>query len=94
MRTARVLIGVVGAAVLALGAPATAQNTLPEGPNRDFVARTCGSCHDIGMVLGASGRSRAGWDGTIDEMTGYGLQVTPDERKLLLDYLTTYLGRE
>ncbi len=50
MRTARLMIGVVGATLVVLGVRATAQLTLPDGPNRDLVARTCGACHDLGMV--------------------------------------------
>lgn len=68
----------------------SAQAKLPEGPNRVLVERVCGGCHDIEMVV-INGRSEAGWDGTIEEMTGYGLRVTPAERALILEYLKTYL---
>ena len=91
MRTARLMIGVVGATLVVLGVRATAQLTLPDGPNRDLVARTCGACHDLGMVIGAGGRSREGWDGTIDDMTSYGMNITQAERRLVLEYLATYL---
>ncbi len=90
MRTARLLIGVVGATLVALGLRATAQVTLPEGPNRELVSRMCSTCHDLGMVTGAA-RSREGWDGTIDDMISYGMNITPAERRLVLEYLATYL---
>ena|SRR2546425_90786 len=91
MRIARPLIGVVGVTLVALGVRATAQVALPDGPNRELVSRTCGACHDLGMVIGAGGRSREGWDGTIDDMTSYGMNITQAERRLVLEYLATYL---
>ena len=91
MRTARLMIGVVATTLVVLGVRATAQLTLPDGPNRDLVARACGACHDLGMVIGAGGRSREGWDGTIDDMTSYGMNITQAERRLVLEYLATYL---
>ena len=90
MGRARLLIGVVGATLVVLGLRATAQVTLPEGPNRELVSRMCSTCHDLGMVTGAA-RSREGWDGTIDDMISYGMNITPAERALILEYLATYL---
>ena len=91
MQRARLLIGVAGATLVALGLRAAAQLTLPDGPNRDLVSRMCGACHDLGMVVGAGGRSREGWDGTIDDMTSYGMNISQAERRLVLEYLATYL---
>src|SRR2546427_3580 len=90
MLTARLLI-VIGAALVALGVRAAAQVTLPDGLNRELVSRTCGACHDLGMVIATGGRSREGWDGTINDMTSYGMNITPAERRLVLEYLATYL---
>ena len=90
MNTARVLIGLVGGTLAALVAGAGAQSTLPEGPNRDLVSAACGSCHDLEMVT-INGRSQENWKGTIDEMTGYGMRLTPADRALVLDYLATYV---
>jgi len=90
MRAAGWSIGVLAAVLVGLLARATAQVALPEGPNRDLVARLCASCHDIEQVV-INGRSEEGWSGTIDEMTGYGLRVSPAERALILKYLATYL---
>ena len=67
---------------------------LPAGPNRDIVVQACGSCHDLDMVYEAAGQTREGWNGTIEEMTGYGLKVSPDERAQILEYLTSFLGPE
>ena len=91
MRTARLLIAVVGSTLVALGLRAIAQVTLPEGPNRELVSRACGTCHDLSMVVGTGGRSWEGWNGTIEDMTSYGMEITPADRRLVLEYLATYL---
>jgi hypothetical protein len=46
------------------------------------------------MVVEAAGQTREGWDGTIEEMAGYGLKVSSSERTQILDYLTSFLGPE
>ena len=90
MRTACLLVGVLCAVLVGLVVRGNAQVALPEGPNRDLVERACGSCHDIEMVV-INGRSEERWDGTIDEMTGYGMRISPAERVLILKYLASYL---
>jgi len=85
------LVIIISAAFTALGTPAAAQVVLPNGPNRDLVARICSACHDLGMVVGTGGRSRAGWNGSIDDMVQNGLSISPEERATVLDYLSTYL---
>ena len=83
-------VGILGALLVASTIAGTAAVVLPEGTNRDLVERKCGSCHDIEMVV-INGRNEERWNATIDEMTGYGLQLTPAERTLVLKYLATYL---
>jgi len=92
MKIAGKVTGVICVAFVALGVRATAQLTLPEGPNRELVSRTCGACHDMGMVVGTGGRSREGWNSTIEDMISYGLSISAEERRLVLDYLATYLS--
>jgi hypothetical protein len=85
------LVLAVGALVLPACAGAV---DLPAGPNRDVVVRACGSCHDLDMVFEAAGQTREGWNGTIEEMSGYGLKVSAAERAQILEYLTSFLGPE
>ena len=61
MSKAKVIFGMIGAGFLSIGADAA---ELPAGPNKDVVARTCGSCHDLDMVFDAAGQTREGWNGT------------------------------
>ena len=92
MRNAQRSAVVVGAILVFLAVPVSAQidPRMPEGPNRELVARKCTSCHDVSNFIGTAGRSRAGWDSKIEDMISlYGMRVT--ERALVLDYLATYL---
>jgi len=90
----RLLIGAIGA-ILALqsGQPAIAQidPRMPEGPNRELVARICTGCHDLSNLLATAGRTRQAWDGKIDDMVFYGMKITPEQRAIVLDYLASYL---
>src|SRR6266480_2587752 len=94
MTKARLIIGVIGAIPLFLSVHSTVaqiDSRMPEGLNRALVARKCLSCHDASNFVGTAGRSRAGWDVKIDDMILYGMNITPEERALVLDYLATYL---
>jgi hypothetical protein len=91
MTKTRLVCGVIGASLLSAAAAAV---ELPAGPNKEMVAHACGSCHDLDMVFDAAGQTREGWNGTIEEMTGYGLKVSPGERAQILEYLTSFLGPE
>lgn len=65
---------------------------LPPGPGRDLVLGSCQTCHSLNYLTESKGISRSQWDGLLSAMQQYGLQVTPANRKAMLDYLATYLG--
>jgi cytochrome c5 len=90
-KNARTFIYALGMALIAGGEPANAQMALPEGPNRTLVTRTCTTCHDLGMVLGTGGRSREGWNNTVEDMIAYGMSISDADRRLVVDYLATFL---
>ena len=93
MRRALQLLSVLSVAIAVAGQAAGQQpSDLPEGPNREMVAHECQACHDLVMVFGAAGLDREGWSSILEEMTGYGLRVTPEEQAKIVEYLTTYLG--
>jgi len=50
----------------------------------------CGKCHAPAAVV--SPRSRVAWGETINKMVEMGAKVSPDERAILLDYLSTTYG--
>jgi hypothetical protein len=96
MNSARPLKGVVAVIVILSAQMAAAQTRddprMPEGPNRDLVIRTCLGCHPLNYLYSTVGRTRQGWDRTLEDMTRYGMNVTAQERALILDYLATSLG--
>ena len=92
MKRARLLFAVLGATVAMLGPGEAQRAELPAGPNREIVSRECQACHDLAMVIAATGLSREGWNATIDEMISYGMSVSAEDRAKILDYLSGYLG--
>jgi len=92
MRRVQLLFAVLGTAVAGLAAPAADAAELPAGANSALVAKRCAACHDLQPLFDAAGVSRDDWNGALDEMVGYGLKVTPEERAQILEYLATYLG--
>jgi hypothetical protein len=93
MKAARLLTGVV--AVVSSIQMAAAQEIdprMPEGPNREFVSKVCSECHALSNLYSTVGRTREGWTRVIEDMTRYGLKVTPEERTRILDYLATAMG--
>jgi mono/diheme cytochrome c family protein len=91
MRGARLWLGSLGIAVFTLGTAAVQATELPAGANRDLVARECQACHDLDRVVDTH-ESREIWINLLDAMTSYGLQVSPEDRAKILDYLVTALG--
>ena len=92
MSGGRLLFGTLSISVAMLGTAAAQLRDLPPGPNRDLVSRACQACHDLAMVVAATGLTREGWDGTIEEMISYGMRVDKEDRAKILEYLSTYLG--
>lgn len=93
MKAARLLIGVI--AVMMSVKVAAAQQIdprLPEGPNRELVARTCTGCHAISNLFSTMGRTREGWNRVLEDMTRFGLNMTAQERALILEYLASHLA--
>jgi len=68
---------------------------LPEGLGREEVFYACQACHSLAIVK-QQGLDRDSWDETLvwmveeQEMA----PLDPEDRKLILDYLTTHYGRD
>jgi len=79
----------------AIGAPQAASAgdfNLPQGPGRDLIYAKCRVCHDLQYVVESQGLSASSWDGLLDDMEGFGVDLTADERGKILKYLSTYMG--
>ena len=92
MSVGKLLFGALSISVAMLGAAAAQRADLPAGPNRDLVSRACQACHDLSMVVAATGLTREGWNATIEEMISYGMRVDREDREKILEYLSSYLG--
>lgn len=78
------MVAAVSAAIAADGVRTL--DDLPKSPGRDALARSCVTCHDLGVVL-AQGRTRSEWADAVAVMVDRGAVISEDDRALLLDYL-------
>ena len=72
---------------------AIAQEALVPGPGADLTQAKCAVCHEIEHVV-RSRQSRAEWEDTMERMVKRGAPLTPDEIRIITDYLATYYNRE
>ena len=66
--------------------------TLPEGPNRSLIYAKCRTCHDLQYVIESKGMTAGAWDGLLDDMEGFGVELTAEERDKVFTYLSTYMA--
>jgi mono/diheme cytochrome c family protein len=85
-----VLGGLLGGLVF-VAAAAAQQPTEAPNPGRDAVMSKCFQCHTDSMFRDQRQERRA-WEATIYRMIGRGGLYTPDEIKLMADYLATDFG--
>ena len=83
---------VFAAALAALGLAAGAQQLVP-GPGAELTRAKCAICHEIEYVTRAP-QSREQWQEVMQTMLERGAPMTPDEVKIITDYLATYYSRE
>jgi mono/diheme cytochrome c family protein len=75
-----------------LATPASAQPAAgAPNPGKDMVAGKCLQCHTTSMFQDFR-QDRRGWEATIYRMIGRGGLWTPDEIKLMADYLGAEMG--
>jgi len=76
-------------AVIACAQPASAQDTLPDGPGKEQVLRVCSTCHEPAKATSVK-LTREGWIETIDRMKAFGAGGSDEEFAAVLDYLATH----
>jgi len=76
----------VTSAVSTLSAEQSATTEIPPGPGLDLIQRSCVGCHDIYVVI-QKRRTPAEWAKTLGLMADRGAEVTPNEMKVIQDYL-------
>jgi virginiamycin B lyase len=69
------------------GAPGgRGQVQLPEGPGRDQVQTTCGTCHGLNLITGSWGYTKDGWQDRIATM----MRLPAPELDTISSYLATH----
>jgi hypothetical protein len=76
------LTGAIGA----LSAQQSASIEVPPGPGLELIQRSCVNCHDLYVII-QKRRTPAQWADTLGLMADRGAEVTPDEMKVIEDYL-------
>lgn len=96
------LKSIVSFSVLAMGlqfasaqapAPKPGPNapSLPDGPGKEIVQKSCISCHSIETVT--KNRNTAdGWADVISQMIGRGANISDDDAETVVEYLATHFG--
>jgi hypothetical protein len=75
-----------GAALGALSAQQSASAEPPPGVGLELIQRSCVGCHDLYTII-QKRRTPAEWANTLGLMADRGAEVTPDEMKVIQDYL-------
>ncbi len=91
--TRRSATAAASAVLAALAALAAAQVELVPGPGADLTQAKCVVCHEMEHVVRVR-QSRAEWEDTMQRMVKRGAPLTPDEIRIITDYLATYYNRE
>jgi cytochrome c5 len=74
--------------------PDHAYSELKPGPGAEVTQRACRSCHSTDYVVMQPRGDAAQWDGVVKKMiTVYGANITPEDAKTIVQYLSTEYGR-
>ena len=71
-----------------VAAPASAP---PPGPGLDLINEHCKFCHVTAQVF-AKKRSADEWDAVLQTMIDRGAELSPEESKVITDYLNAHYG--
>lgn len=82
-----VLLGMLAACAKPLGPV----GPLPAGRHVNIVAARCIICHGLELVA-QQRQDRAGWEVIVNRMDTYGVPISPEDKVVILDYLTKQLG--
>jgi len=80
--------------LVALGARALAADAPPSPPpgaGLDLINQRCAFCHNSAQIF-SQHKSAAAWAATVDQMANRGAEVSPEEMKTIVDYLSKNYG--
>jgi competence ComEA-like helix-hairpin-helix protein len=73
--------------------PLAFADDLPDGKGKDVTDKTCGACHEAGVVTKYR-NSKDDWQAIVDDMRGRGADGSDDDFKTIVAYLTHFFGPE
>jgi len=79
----------LGARALAADPPAAAAPAA--GPGLDLINQRCIFCHNTAQIF-SQHKSPAAWSATVEQMANRGAEVSPEEMKIIVDYLAKNYG--
>lgn len=80
---------VLGFAIPTLSQGQAPNIQMPEGAGKAIVEAKCTICHDLERVARRDGQTPEGWQMVLNNMVTLGAQVTPDEVKVVHQYLSS-----
>jgi hypothetical protein len=73
--------------------PQAGNEPAPPAPDsKALFEKKCSACHGLDEIY-ATKRTASEWNAVITEMREYGADMTDEEHKLILDYLSKNVGR-
>lgn len=82
------MMALLGARALAAADAAAAP---PPGPGLDLINQRCIFCHNTTQIF-AEHKTAADWSATVQQMETRGAEVSPEEEKIIVDYLAKNYG--
>ena len=89
--SASAAILIVVAAVPLFGAQSASSPELPAGSMEAKATTACTECHEARIIV-QQRLSKTAWTKEVDKMTKWGALVEPQDRDLLIDYLSANFG--
>lgn len=77
----------LGARALAADAPAAP----PPGAGLDLINERCVFCHNSAQIF-SEHKTAPAWAATVEQMANRGAEVSPEEMKVIVDYLSKNYG--
>jgi competence protein ComEA len=72
---------------------AAPQDTLPAGPGKDVLLKTCTGCHQVSTIT-SQHKTEAKWADTVVEMKSRGASGSDEEMAQIVHYLSVNFGPE
>jgi competence protein ComEA len=70
---------------------ASTQDRFPDGPGKADVMKVCSGCHDAEIIL-ANLKTPGEWNETLQNMAAQGAEATPEQWKLIEQYIDVHFA--